>query len=106
MKKRILSILLALTMVFSVAGATLTAHAAEAKEINIFGIGDFGGKLDPVDSPTGDPGGAKIVGAMKDLTAKAANPIVVTGGTSYTGSAISKLNHGTPVNEMYKAMGV
>ncbi|MBQ9460030.1 MAG: 5'-nucleotidase C-terminal domain-containing protein, partial [Oscillospiraceae bacterium] len=59
-----------------------------------------------VDSPTGDPGGAKIVGAMKELTKAAANPIVVTGGTSYTGSAISKLNHGTPVNEMYKAMGV
>ena len=106
MKKKVLSTLLALTMVFSVASASLTAHAADVKEINIFGIGDFGGKLDPVDSPTGDPGGAKIVGAMKELTAEAANPIVVTGGTSYTGSAISKLNHGTPVHEMYKAMGV
>ncbi len=106
MKKKVLSTLLALTMVFSVASASLTAHAADVKEVNVFGIGDFGGKLDPVDSPTGDPGGAKIVGAMKALTAEAANPIVVTGGTSYTGSAISKLNHGTPVNEMYKAMGV
>ncbi len=106
MKKRLLSSLLALLLLCSLASGGLTARAAAATEINIFGIGDFGGKLDPVDGPTGDPGAAKIVGAMKALTAKAANPIVITGGTSYTGSAISKLNHGTPVNEMYKAMGV
>lgn len=105
-KKRVLSTLLALTMVFSTVSAGLTAQAADVKEINIFGIGDFGGKLDPVESATGDPGGAKIVGAMNALTSEAENPIVVIGGTNYTGSAISKLNHGTPVNEMYKAMGV
>ncbi len=106
MKKRLLSSLLALLLLCSLAGGGLTARAAAKTEIDVFGIGDFGGKLDPVDGPTGDPGGAKIVGAMKALTAASANPIVVTGGTSYTGSAISKLNHGTPVNEMYKAMGV
>lgn len=93
-------------MVFSVAGATLTAHAADVKEINIFGIGDFGGALDDSGKPAGNPGGARVVGAMKALTAEAVNPIVVTGGTLYTGSAISETNHGKPVNEMLKAMGV
>ncbi len=96
--------LLSLSLVFSltVAGAS----AAEVKEINIFGIGDFGGALDDSGKPTGNPGGARVVGAMKALTAEAANPIVVTGGTIYTGSAISETNHGKPVNEMLKAMGV
>ena len=42
---------------------------------------------------------------MKALTAEAVNPIVVTGGTIYTGSAISETNHGKPVNAMLKAMG-
>lgn len=106
MKKKVLSTLLALTMVFSVAGTTLTAHAADVKEINIFGIGDFGGALDDSGKPAGNPGGARVVGAMKALTAEAVNPIVVTGGTLYTGSAISETNHGKPVNEMLKAMGV
>ncbi|MBO4915548.1 MAG: 5'-nucleotidase C-terminal domain-containing protein [Oscillospiraceae bacterium] len=107
MKKRaLLSFLLALTLLCSLWSGVPAARAADSTEINIFGIGDFGGKLDPMDSPTGDPGGAKIVGAMKALTGSSANAIVVAGGTSYTGAAISKLNHGTPVNEMYKAMGV
>jgi hypothetical protein len=43
---------------------------------------------------------------MKELTAQAVNPLVVAGGTSYTGSAISETNHGELVNAMYKAMGV
>ncbi|WP_251445625.1 bifunctional metallophosphatase/5'-nucleotidase [Vermiculatibacterium agrestimuris] len=106
MRKRVLSTLLALTMVFALVPASLTAQAAEVKEINIFGIGDFGGALDDSGKPTGNPGGARVVGAMKALTAEAANPIVVTGGTIYTGSAISETNHGKPVNEMLKAMGV
>lgn len=106
MKKRILSTLLTLSLSFSLACTGLTAQAAEVKEINIFGIGDFGGALDDSGKPTGNPGGSRVVGAMKALTADAANPIVVTGGTIYTGSAISETNHGKPVNEMLKAMGV
>ncbi len=105
MKKRILSTLLALGMAVSLMG-TGAAFAAEEKEINIFGIGDFGGALDDSGKPAGNPGGARVVGAMKALTTEAANPIVVTGGTIYTGSAISETNHGKPVNEMLKAMGV
>ncbi|MBR1686411.1 MAG: 5'-nucleotidase C-terminal domain-containing protein [Clostridia bacterium] len=75
-------------------------------EINLYGIGDFGGALDDAGTPTGNPGGARIVGKIKELTAQASNPIVVAGGTSYTGSAISETNHGELVNAMYKAMGV
>lgn len=104
MKKKVLASLLALVMVFSLAGTALAAETPV--EIDVFGIGDFGGALDEVERATGNPGGAKIVGAMKALTAESANPIVVAGGTSYTGNAISEANHGTPVNEMYKAMGV
>jgi len=105
-KKRLISTLLSLSLCFSLATVGLTAHAADVKEINIFGIGDFGGALDDSGKPAGNPGGARVVGAMKALTEKAANPIVVTGGTIYTGSAISETNHGKPVNEMLKAMGV
>lgn len=104
MKRKVLSALLALAMVFSLASVSLAAEPV--KEINIFGIGDFGGALDDSGKPTGNPGGARVVGAMKALTAEAVNPIVVTGGTIYTGSAISETNHGKPVNEMLKAMGV
>lgn len=106
MRKRALSIILILAMVCSISCASLTAYAAEVKEINLFGIGDFGGALDDSGKPTGNPGGARVIGAMKALTAEATNPIVVTGGTIYTGSAISETNHGKPVNEMLKAMGV
>ena len=98
MKRKVLSALLALAMVFSLASVSLAAEPV--KEINIFGIGDFGGALDDSGKPTGNPGGARVVGAMKALTAEAVNPIVVTGGTIYTGSAISETNHGKPVNEM------
>ena len=83
MKRKVLSALLALAMVFSLASVSLAAEPV--KEINIFGIGDFGGALDDSGKPTGNPGGARVVGAMKALTAEAVNPIVVTGGTIYTG---------------------
>ena len=103
--KRILSLLLSLFLLFSLFSFSALAEAAPI-EINIYGIGDFGGGLDDSGTPTGNPGGARIVGKMKELTNAAANPIVVAGGTSYTGSAISETNHGELVNAMYKAMGV
>ena len=103
--KKILSLFLSLCLLLSVCGA-LAAAEGEAVEINLFGIGDFGGGLDDSGKPNGNPGGARIVGKMKELTAAASNPIVVAGGTSYTGSAISETNRGELVNAMYKAMGV
>lgn len=106
MKKRVLSLLLTLSLLLALSAVGSPALAAGQKEINIFGIGDFGGALDDSGTPAGNPGGVRIVGAMKELTANAANPIVVAGGTSYTGNAISEVNHGTSVNDMYKAMGV
>ena len=79
--KRTLSILLSLVLIFSLFSFSSLAEAAPV-EINIFGIGDFGGGLDDSEKPTGNPGGARIVGKMKELTAASANPIVVVGGTS------------------------
>lgn len=105
-KKRVLSTLLTLALTLSLVGPGLTASAASAaKEIDLFGIGDFGGALDDSGKPTGNPGGARVVGGMKALTAESKNAIVLSGGTIYTGSAISEINHGKPVNEMLKAMG-
>ena len=103
--KKLLSLCLSLCLLLSVFGFAASAEG-EAVEINLFGIGDFGGGLDDSGKATGNPGGARIVGKMKELTAAAANPVVVAGGTSYTGSAISETNHGELVNAMYKAMGV
>ena len=103
--KKTLSVFLTLCLMLGVFGG-FAAGEGEAVEINIFGIGDFGGGLDDSGKPNGNPGGARIVGKMKELTAQAANPVVVAGGTSYTGSAISETNHGELVNAMYKAMGV
>ncbi len=103
--KRILSLILALGLLLTVYGFTAAAEG-EPVEINIYGIGDFGGALDDSGKPNGNPGGARIVGKMKELTAGAVNPVVVAGGTSYTGSAISETNHGELVNAMYRAMGV
>ena len=103
--KRGLSVLLSLVLIFSLFSFSSLAEA-QPIEINIYGIGDFGGGLDDSGKPTGNPGGARIVGKMKELTAASSNPIVVAGGTSYTGSAISETNHGELVNAMYKAMGV
>ena len=82
MKRKVLSALLALAMVFSLASVSLAAEPV--KEINIFGIGDFGGALDDSGKPTRNPGGARIVGAMKELTGKAVNSIVVAWSTRYT----------------------
>ena len=94
MKKRVLSLLLTLTLLLSLSAVGSPALAADTKEINIFGIGDFGGALDDSGTPAGNPGGVRIVGAMKELTSNSVNPIVVAGGTSYTGNAISEVNHG------------
>ena len=79
MKKRGLSMFLTLTLLLSLATVGSPALAADTKEINIFGIGDFGGALDDSGTAAGNPGGVRIVGAMKELTANAANPIVVAG---------------------------
>ncbi len=103
--RRILSLILVLGLMLAMAVPGLAASSPAPAEINIFGIGDFGGALDDSGTPTGNPGGARLVGAMKALTAESTNPVVVSGGTIYTGSAISETNHGTPVNEMLKAMG-
>ena len=103
--KKLLAAVLSLCLVLSLLGGVTMAEGA-AVEINLYGIGDFGGGLDDSGKATGNPGGARIVGKMKELTAQAANPVVVAGGTSYTGSAISETNHGELVNAMYKAMGV
>ncbi len=103
--KQFLSLVLSLCLLMTVFAVAAPAEG-EAVEINLFGIGDFGGALDDAGTPNGNPGGARIVGKMKALTAAAQNPVVVAGGTSYTGSAISETNHGELVNAMYKAMGV
>ena len=103
--RKLLAAVLSLCLVLSLFGGLALAEGT-AVEINLYGIGDFGGGLDDSGTATGNPGGARIVGKMKELTAQAVNPLVVAGGTSYTGSAISETNHGELVNAMYKAMGV
>ncbi len=102
--KRMLSLILSLCLIVTVFG--FAQAEGDAVEINIYGIGDFGGALDDSGKPNGNPGGARIVGKMKELTSASVNPVVVAGGTSYTGSAISETNHGELVNAMYRAMGV
>ncbi len=103
--KQLLCLCLAMCMLLAAIGGA-AAEERQAVEINLYGIGDFGGALDDAGTPNGNPGGARIVGKMKALTAQAAHPIVLAGGTSYTGSAISETNHGALVNAMYRAMGV
>ena len=59
--KKTLSVFLTLCLMLGVFGG-FAAGEGEAVEINIFGIGDFGGGLDDSGKPNGNPGGARIVG--------------------------------------------
>ena len=105
--KKVLPLFLALCLIFSLSLGALPAAgaAADGKEVNIFGIGDFGGALDDSGTAAGNPGAVRLVGEMKQLTGEYPNSMVISGGTLYTGSALSFINQGKPVNDMLKAMG-
>lgn len=73
------------------------------KVIDVVSFNDFHGS---VEAQGKNIGMAKLTQAIKEY--KEANPdtVVVSGGDSYQGSAMSNLTHGAPVSAMMKEVGV
>lgn len=84
---------------------TATIQAANV-DVNVISFNDFHGAL--IDNGPNDknPGAAKFVQAIKDTQAKLPNNVVVSAGDNYTGSSLSNLLYGKPVNDMLKLIGI
>jgi len=116
MEKRFLRRGLALAAVGLAAALALIAGCASAPRVPAPGqpvtvtfltVNDFHGALDESSRATGNPGAAKLAGSVEALTAQAPQTtIVVSAGDNYQGSAVSNLNRGKPVSDMFRAMGV
>ncbi len=79
----------------------------KAKTVDIISFNDFHGNVAEDVSATGkNVGMSKLVGAAKTALEVNPNTIIVAGGDSYQGTAISNLTYGAPVSEMMKAMGL
>ncbi|MBU3143532.1 5'-nucleotidase C-terminal domain-containing protein [Clostridium sp. CF012] len=74
-----------------------------ANGVNVLTFNDFHGA---VAAEGKNPGIAKFAGEINKVKAQNPNTIVVSGGDSYQGSAMSNLTYGKPVNEMMKSVGV
>lgn len=103
--KRIFSLFLSLMLVFGIFLAPMSTYAEEAQgsNIDILTFNDFHGNV--IESGK-NPGMAKLVAYVREWESKNPNTIVVSGGDSYQGTAISNLTHGAPVTDMIKEMGV
>jgi 2',3'-cyclic-nucleotide 2'-phosphodiesterase/3'-nucleotidase len=98
-------IALALTLVL--VGCASAPKSGSPSTVTILAVNDFHGALDESSGQTGNPGAAKLVGTIKALVAE--NPettIVLSAGDNYQGSAVSNLNYGKPVSDMFKQMGL
>lgn len=83
-------------------------QALGGKTINLITFNDFHGAVDSKTSSK-NPGIAKFAAAIKKYTSKANDKnsyIVLSGGDSYQGSAMSNLTYGDVISEMLKEIGV
>ncbi|MGH4123038.1 MAG: 5'-nucleotidase C-terminal domain-containing protein [Clostridium sp.] len=76
------------------------------KEINVLTFNDFHGAVVQSSATDKNSGIAKFAGEINRIKNTNPNTIVVSGGDSYQGSAMSNLTYGEPVNEMMKSVGV
>ncbi|MCM1991049.1 5'-nucleotidase C-terminal domain-containing protein [Oceanirhabdus seepicola] len=106
--KVIFSLFLCLIMILMFfSPSSIFAETNDRKVIDIITINDFHGKLKEDTREKGkNMGMSKIINAVKQYKDVNPNTIVVSGGDSYQGSAMSELTLGAPVSEMYKEIGV
>lgn len=79
--------------------------AAYAKRIDVVSFNDFHGTM--AEEATGkNPGAAKMASVIRSYKQDNPDTIVVSGGDSYQGSAMSNLLYGKPVSDVLKSIGV
>lgn len=93
MRKNLLALLLALSMIFSVVAVPAFAGAAEPIEITVIATSDIHGQLLPIDYATGASkptvGLSMIATMIEDVRAKEENVILVDGGDTVQGTAMT-----------------